>query len=143
MLAVDDDLLAKLATTGLDVNNSFVDISTAGNVVSYPLPYLVYHSSLGDDANPRLDGRNRRRSVFFTVMYVGVSPEEAKWAGEKVRAALLGKRVTVAGAKSWLIVLEESQRVRRDDDAIRPDGSPLYYGVDNYAVSITLEGATA
>lgn len=143
MRAVDNDLLAKLRATGVDVNDSLVDADNTGNVVNYPTPYLVFYSSVGDDANPRLDGRNRRRSVFFTVTYVGTSREQAKAAGEKARAALIGKRVTVAGAKSWLIGLEESQRVRRDDDAIRPDGSPLYYGVDNYAVSITLEGATA
>ena len=105
--------------------------------MNYPLPYVVYYSSVGDDSNRRLSGRLARRSVFFTVTYVGLDRNQTKWAGEKVRAALQSRRFVVPGHRTWLCELLESQRVRRDDDAIRPDGSPLYYGVDNYQLPIT------
>lgn len=142
MRAVDTDILAKLATTGLDVFDGLM-LPAGTTVVTYDLPYAVYYSSGGDYHNPRLSGHSGRSSVFFSVTYVGETREQAKWAGEKIRAALYRKRVEVAGVRSWLISLEESQRVRRDDDAIRPDGKPLFYGVDNFAVSVSLneEGA--
>lgn len=141
MRAVDTALLTLLATTGVDVNDSFVDADNTGQTVTYPVPYLVYASSIGDDDHGhRLSGDYGLRSVFFSIMYVGEDRNQAKWAGEKVRTALRRQRVTGAGIRSsGLIHLEESQRVRRDDDAIRPDGTPLFYGVDNYAVVVTPE----
>lgn len=142
MRVIDDALLALLAGTGLDVNVARVDVDNSGVTVTYPTPYLVYTSSLGDDRheeNSRLSGDRGRLSVFFSVMYVGDTFEQAKAAGEKLRAALHRKRVSGAGiTKSWLIGLEESQRIRRADDAIHPDDHPLFYGVNNYAVSVTL-----
>ena len=138
MRVVDDVIIAALEATGLDLNDGLVDADNSTNVVTYPLPYLVYYSSVGDDDNARLTGRKARRSVFFQVSYVGLTREQAKAAGERARAALQGVRFTIPGHKAWLCQLQESQRVRRDDDAIRPDGSPLFYGVDTYALSITL-----
>lgn len=142
MRVIDDALLALLETTGLDVNDGVVDADNDGNTVTLPVPYLVYTSSLGDDRfeeNTRLSGDRGRLSVFFSVMYVGSTREQAKAAGERVRAAFRRQRVSGAGiGKSWLIVLEESQRIRRADDAISPTDRPLFYGVDNYAVSVTL-----
>lgn len=139
---MDNVVLAILEGTGVDVNDGIVDADNSGNVVTHPLPYFVYYSSIGDDDNVRLSGRKGRRSVFFSVTYVGETRDQAKAAGERARGVLQGKRLVIPGHKSWLCQLQESQRVRRDDDAIRPDGSPLFYGVDNYAVSITLTPAT-
>lgn len=139
MRVVDTVILAALEATGVDIHDGYVETTTGGsNVVSYTLPYAVFYSSIGDDDNPRMSGRKGRRSVFFTVTYVGRDRNQAKWAGEKIRDALQGRRFTIPGHRSWLCDLEESQRIRRDDDAVRPDGSPLFYGVDNYAISITL-----
>lgn len=138
MRVVDDVVLAALEATDIPVHDGFVQADNKGSRVEYPLPFVVYYSSVGDDGNPRLTGRNGRRSVFFQVTYVGKDRNQTKWAGEKVRDALQDRRFTVPGHRSWLCQLEESQRVRRDDDVMRPDGSPLFYGVDNYALSITL-----
>jgi hypothetical protein len=125
------------------VHDGLVDADNTGNLVRYPTPYAVYYSSVGDDPadadeNMRLIGRRGRRSVFFAITYVGEDRNQTKWAGERIRNALSGRRLAIPGHRSWLVSVEESQRVRRDDDAIRPDGSPLFYGVDEYAVSITL-----
>lgn len=127
----------------LVVHDGLVTADKSTNIVTYEVPYLVFYSSLGDDPpdaenNMRLIGRRGRRSVFFTMHYVGLDRRQAKWAGQAARDALAGSRLTVSGHRVWLTGVEESQRVRRDDDAIRPDGSPLFYGVDNYSVSITL-----
>jgi hypothetical protein len=125
------------------VHDGYVAVDTDGKTVLYPLPFVAYYSSVGDDDrddNPRLIDVATRRSVYLNLIYVGADRRQAKWAGEKVRAAIGDKRLTVAGfTKTWKCKLEESQRIRRDDDAARPDGSPLFYGVDNYAVSIALK----
>lgn len=137
MRAVDEVVLAALRATGVDINDGLVDADNSTNVVTYPLPYIVYYSSIGDDSNRRLNGSKARRSVFFSLIYVGEDRNQAKWAGEKARGALADRRFVVPGHNAWLCSLLESQRVRRDDDAIRPDGSPLFYGVDNYALAVT------
>lgn len=140
MRAVDDVVLALLADAGITVYDGHPETDNSGHVVTYPLPYAVYYSNIGDDWNPRLTGRNARRSVFFQLTYVGEDRRQAKWLGERIRALLGDERVVIPGYKSWLCELQESQRVRRDDDAIRPDGSPLFYGVDTYDISIALTG---
>lgn len=141
MRVVDDAVLDALADTGLAIHDGLMVAANDSGVVTYTLPYAIYYSSIGDDDNRRLSGRKGRRSVFFSLTYVGEDRNQTKWAGEIIRDALQGKRLHVPGHKSWLCELLESQRVRRDDEAVRPDGSPLFYGVDNYAISITLTPA--
>lgn len=138
MRVVDTAILALMEATGVDIHDGLVttDQTSGSVVVTYAVPYAVFYSSIGDDDNRRLSGRKTRRSVFFQVTYVGEDRNQTKWAGEKIRAALQGKRPVVDGHRMGLIDLEASQRIRRDDDAIRPDGSPLFYGVDEYAVSV-------
>lgn len=139
MRAVDDVVLAMLGDLPFTTHDSLVVVDKETNVVTLDLPYAVYASSVGDDDNPRLTGRKKRRSVFFTLMYVGEDRNQAKAAGEAIREVLQGKRLVIPDyPKTWLCQLEASQRVRRDDDAIRPDGSPLFYGMDEYAVSVML-----
>lgn len=123
------------------VYDGLVTVDNKSNVVKLPLPYVVYYSSVGDDDhadNPRLVDVATRRSVFVSLIYIGEDRNQAKWTGEKIRDAIGDKRFAISGRKAWKCKVDESQRVRRDDDAVRPDGSPLFYGVDNYAVSITL-----
>lgn len=139
MRAVDNALLTLIRATGVETFQTYVTVDNSGNTVEYPLPYATYMSSIGDDHVQRNSGHYGWRSVYFTVMYVGITPEQAKWAGEKIRLALYRKRVSGTGiGASGLIALEESQRVRRDDDILRPDGKPVFYGVDNFAVPVRL-----
>lgn len=121
----------------LRLYDSVVEFDTDGKTVLYDLPYGVYYASIGDEHSPRLTGRTTRRAKFFSITYVGATRDQTAWAGERFRAALVGRRLSIPSHRLWLIGLEESQRIRRDDDAVRLDGSPLFYGVDNYAVSIT------
>lgn len=137
------DTAAAAAPAGaMVVFDGRAEFDTDGKVVRHALPYAVYYSSLGDDpptdSNIRLTGQRGRRSVFFSVTYIGGDSRQTKWAGQKIRDALADVRLVVPGHRLWLVSVEESQRIRRDDEAVRPDGSPLFYGVDNYAVSLTL-----
>jgi len=107
-------------------------------VVTYALPYAVYNSNVGLPFNRRLAGRETRNSTFCAIQFVGGSRWQAKWAGQQIRDALSGRRLTVAGLKTGLISVEASPRIWRSDDAIRPDGAPVYYGVDEYAVGASV-----
>lgn len=150
MRVVDRAILARLESVpGLNVFDGLVpveQVQTVGGrevaIVSVPLPYVVYYSSIGDDHEPRLSGRETRRSVFFTLRYMGGSAEQAKWAGERARAALIDSRLDVDGHRSWLPRVQESQRIWRDDEVAFTGGLPIFYGVDEFAVSITRTPAT-
>ena len=140
MRIVDEVILQAVRDAGVDVKDGqFLAPPVPGvpTKVYVPLPYAVYASSIGDDHNPRLDGRRRRRSVFFSWMYVGLDRNQTKACGERVRQAIDGVRFVIPGHNTWPVQLLESQRVRRDDDAIRQDGKPLFYGVDNYDLALT------
>lgn len=135
---IDDIIIGILRAGGVDLHDGLVEVNAADNVVTYDLPYAVYYSSVGDDDNRRLSGRRQRRSKFWSITFVGEDRAQAIALGERIRDLLNDKRIPVPGRKTWLCSVQGSQRVRRDDDAIRPDGSPLFYGVDDYAMSHTL-----
>ena len=139
MRAVDDVVLARLEDAVFKVHDGFFGlVDPLTKVVDYPLPYAVYYSSVGDDDEDtrRLSARISRDSVFFSITYVGSDRNQTKAAGEEIRDLLRRWRPDVPGMKAEIVQLLESQRVRRDDEAIRPDGQPLFYGVDNYAVGV-------
>lgn len=145
MRVVDDVILARLAAAGVDVHDGEMepDEDVARKVIPYDLPYAVYYSSVGDDDRPRLTGRRARRSVFFSITFVGGDRNQAKACGERIRASLQDRKIEVPGHQTWLCQLADpgggaSQRIRRDDEVVRPDGSPLFFGVDSYALPITL-----
>lgn len=107
-------------------------------VVTYDLPYAVYTSSVGDDDEEtrRLDARIPRDSVFFSFTYVGLDRNQAKAAGERIHAQMKRWRPVVPGFHCEIVQRLQSQRIRRDDEATRPDGAPLFYGVTEYAVGV-------
>lgn len=145
MRVVDEAILDRLNAAGLgfEVHDGFFKLErdpvTGALIVPYPVPYAVYYSSIGDDDNRRLSGDHARRSVFFSFTYVGLDRWQTKGAGERIRDELLSSRLVVPDYTVGRTELLESQRVRRDDEATREDGSPLFYGVDNYAVSLALK----
>jgi hypothetical protein len=107
-------------------------------IIEVPTPYGVMYPSVGDDDNRRLSGHKARLSVFWEITYVGITMEQTIWAGEQIVFALKDRRITLAGHKTWLVGLQESQRVRRDDESTRPDGKPLFFGRSTFAASMTL-----
>lgn len=138
MRDVDDAVLAVAnAIDGLNIHDGLLVIDPNTKIVTYDVPYAVYYSGFGNEFTPRLTGRTTMVDVPFRFTTVGLSREQVKWGMERLRSALVGRRLVLAGRRTWLIKLDESQTVFRDDDAIRPDGSPLFYGVDIYSVQVT------
>ena len=136
--ALADAALAALRTTGVSVHDSYVEIDESTKVITWPLPFLVFYSNLGDEfGEERLDGRSSRRNVDIEVAYIGETRDQALLAGEKARAVLSGARLAVTGRRAWLCNLERSDRVNRADDAVRTGGLPLFVGRDYYTASVT------
>lgn len=139
MRDVDTAILAALNAVLANVNDGAVDMDDAGQVVLCPVPYVVYWSDLGRPEARRMNGRASVTAVGFQVTYVGESREQAKWAGEKQRAALEGLAIPVPGRRSWLVTLDDTQRVIPDGSAWLP-GTPArrpFYGVDQYTLAVT------
>jgi hypothetical protein len=100
-------------------------------VIDIPFPYAVYYSSPGIPFRRRLSGDYSRRSTFFGFRSVGVTKEQAAWVQEKLQDALLYVRLA---DDLELVAMEQSNRIFRDDDAVQPNGGPLFYGEDLYSV---------
>jgi hypothetical protein len=142
MRVVDEAVLAAFEPLPFEVHDGYVGPIQRDPLVptkiEYPLPYAVYYSNIGDDHGYRLDGRPSRRSVFFQITYVGLDRNQAKAAGEQIRDLLERDQIVVPPHRVYNAkYLQTSERVRRDDNAISSDGAPLFYGVDEYALSIT------
>lgn len=134
-MTFDDALLALLRTDPvLNVHDGYVDADETQKIITVPLPYVVFFSGLGDDIDERLGGRVGGSAIPFQTTYVGGTPEQARWAGQKARAAVSRKRVVLSGRESGLIRLVVSSLIRREDTYTRPGGGPLFFGVDQYEV---------
>lgn len=127
------------------VHQGGAQVDNRTKVVTYALPYVTFNSNVGDDDDQtqRLTGRRTWRTVFFSVMFVGVTVDQAKWAGQRVRDQLENRHIIIEGHRTRRCRLQASQRVRRDDDAIRPNGEPLFYGIDEYELGVLVSTVPA
>lgn len=154
MIEVDDAIIAAVAAEGLTLYNAFVpsdqdnDAFEPGDpgeprVITVEFPFAVLYSNLGDDNIRRLGGRSSQRSVFFQVTSVGLTPAQAKWAAARQRRALKDRRLEVIDPETdtpyriGRISVDESQRMRRDDETTDPNGNPAFYLVDTYSVKVS------
>ena len=81
----EDDPEAVAPANAVVIHDGLVGVDNTTNVVTYPVPYGVYHSSLGDEpeseSNQRLAWSRGRMSVFFTMTYVGLD----RWQARRTR----------------------------------------------------------
>jgi hypothetical protein len=146
-MSADADILAMLdasaklvyvdeETGGPNVPNAvywgYLDVDETAKVIAVPLPYLVYSSSPGYDRGIRFAGSVTGRVSEFRLTGVGESERQAKWVLNEAYKVLNRRRLNGALIKSS----NDSQDVRRDDDYTRPDGKPLFFGVERYAVGV-------
>lgn len=132
--AVDAAGIAALKAAGLTVAVDKVPVATDGVTVLLSVPYVAWYSNLGEPANRDMVGRPKTNVTEFQLSYVGVTRDQAKWAGEKARATLTGSRLPGFGRPRVV----ESQRVREDTDArvlVGDQYRTLFYGVDIYTVA--------
>ncbi|WP_232676676.1 hypothetical protein [Nocardioides sp. R-C-SC26] len=138
-LADDDVVLGVLrsAHANLEVYDGDVRLSDAdrlAKVISVPLPYLVFHSAPGSDRAQSLAGTSGARLLTFRVTFVGGSREEAKAASEIAEGVLKEQVLSFPAGERLVTRTDNNLPVRRDDAWTRPQGKPLFYGVDEYVV---------
>lgn len=160
MQEVDAAIIAAVEAEGLPLYDANVptdqenDTHATGDtdeprIVTVELPYAVLFSNFGDDNAPRLGGRTSQRSKFFQINSVGGTPEQAQWAAARVRQALKDRRLVVfvpdpatlaptdVPYRMGRISVDESQRMRRDDNTATPDGNPVFFLTDIFSVRVS------
>lgn len=144
-MSADDDLLAMLDASPVlvfvpegesgvpnAVYDGYVDVDETAKVINVPLPYLVFYSTPGYDNDERFCGDVGGRVVEFTITGVGQDRNQAKWVLDQARTMLNRKRLNGNLIKRS----GDNQAVRREDTFTRPDGEPLFYGIDQYGVAV-------
>lgn len=135
MRAVDTLALARLQSTGRPVAEDKVPVADDGKTVQLQAPYFAYYSNIGEPRNRDLAGLAKSTVTEFQVTYVGITRDQAKWAGERARTALTATKMAPYGRPRVV----ESQRVREDTDArvlVDDRYRTLFYGVDIYRVVV-------
>jgi hypothetical protein len=117
-------VVTTLETAGLTVGD--------GTGAGLTTPYVVVYTDSGDVDGPLGDRYADLTQTVF-IHAVGTGPEQAQWAADKARAALLTTAVTVAGRTVLYLDHVTSVPVRRDD-SIRP---PLFLAIDQFALATT------
>lgn len=139
MSAADDAAIldALAAVPNLRVFDGYVtDSDEAEKTISAPLPYVVYYTLTDENVGDTLGAVTvGARLHGFQINYVGATAEQARAVRDRVRGALDRAWVTMpAGDRLVRRDDDDSQAIRRDDAWTRPDGGPLFYGVDRYRV---------
>lgn len=110
------------------------EFDAEGKTVVTPTPYVVVHTRVGDDRSRRSSGESSLRDVPYRVVFVGVSQEQAIWAGQRVRDTLGDVVLTIAGVKRLCRYVDNPGPINRDNDS----GRWLFAGSDEYAVSLPI-----
>lgn len=120
--------------TNLNVHVGHVTDSDAeAKTVSAQLPYVRINAGIGFKPSERAGGR-AGSALRFTISYTGASEDQTRAVAHAVRAWM--KATVTADGRDYRIRLDESEEVLITVDPTwnRPDGGPLYYGIDDYVV---------
>lgn len=124
-----------------DVAAAFRAKLAAGGVTVYarskvpnlpPLPYVVVDSTTPRAADYSQAGTSASRLWRFVTTYVGNSEDSALWLAEKAEAALLDKRLIVAGRNCGQMRRQAGRPVAPD-----PDVEGLVSGADVWVFTTT------
>lgn len=108
-------------------------------IVTKKLPYAVFYGGPGTPVRRRASGEYSKRSEFFGFRSVGITREQAEWVLEELQDALLYTRLVLSSGRGVeLVSVEQSNRIFRDDEAVQPNGGPIFYGEDYYSVRVML-----
>lgn len=92
------------------------------------VPYTVLYADLGTLERSSVDDASAFFNMSFQITAVGSTRQQAGWAADKARVALVGAAPSVSGRTTSMIVQESSQPVIRDDDVV----PPMFYAVATY-----------
>ena len=108
---------------------SILTVSLSVAPDDYTTPYVVVHPDPGSVSHARLCGGNDRIVMHFTIHGVGSGAEQALWAGDKARKALLNNRPSVPDRNVFPIVQDGTPPPIRPDRDVEP---PLFIDVSEF-----------
>lgn len=123
VIALRDHLVAQLGAE--------IPVGIGVAPVDQAPPYLALYPDPGDASFSTLGGERNNITLHVMVHAVGAGSEQAIWAGDKARAALLDHPLTVAGRHMRRISQELSPPPLNRDDAVEP---PVYLQVTEYII---------
>lgn len=136
-LAADGVWALLAAVSGVNSYRGEV-VDASGNPATPPAdpdgrshPHAIFYPASGRVPTERLGGGALNVNWSFQITCVGGDPNRAMWTVDKVRAALLYKRLTLDGAPTGCIYEDaDTGPVRRDDD-VQPARFfvPLVFGL--------------
>lgn len=145
---IDDEILALLAVSPFHLYDAgavatpnaifegYPQADETEKIIAVPLPYLVYVTTPGFDNDLRQCGDVAGRVLEFQIAAIGEAQWQAKWALDHARAVLSRRRL----GRALIRRSPDNLYVRRESEFTRPDGGPLFHGVDRYAVAISTQG---
>jgi phosphoribosylamine-glycine ligase len=120
------------AVPHLTVYDGYPTADEENKVILVDLPYIVFVPTTPRDRDVRFNAQAGGRVEEFRLTGVGETTEQAKAVLERARAVL--NRRWIAGGLCRRDV--DSLPVDRDFTYNRPDGGPIFYGVDPYTLPI-------
>jgi hypothetical protein len=94
-----------------------VTVYAAGKVGNSPTyPYVVTFASTPTASDYSHAAKSGARRWRIATMYVGTSEDSTFWLAEKVEAALLDKRLTIAGLNCSPVRRESGAPIKPDPD---------------------------
>lgn len=114
------------------VEDSDGDAKTIGA----PLPYICAHMGTSFPDSPRMAGRSGK-ALTMRVEHVAATEDMARSVVIGTRGFLHRRVVTSSDGLNWRLWLDDGADVPIEPDQTwtRPDGGPLFYGIDTYTVT--------
>jgi len=95
------------------------------------LPYVVLHAGVGTRERTRLGTRVDRTLLSPQTTSVGATPDQARWAAERVHDALVDVRITVDGQQPARLRHNLSRPPEPDLD----EDPPVFFVVDLWTLT--------
>lgn len=131
-----DAILGHLETqTSLPVGDAVApdDIEDASGFI----PHLVLYPIVGGHLDGTVANPDEDAALRFQVTAIGETREQAEWAADRARAALLSTALTVTDRRVTRVYNEFTGGTTRDDETREDAGMSLFYAVDRYVVLTT------
>lgn len=92
-------------------------------------PYLAIYPDPGDIEDARLSGDRSKLTIHFMIHAIGAGPQQAQWALDKARLALLGDPPLVAGRRTHRMTQTLGSVPITRDDSVQP---PLWIALAEF-----------
>ncbi|HET6916592.1 MAG TPA: hypothetical protein VFH56_10935 [Acidimicrobiales bacterium] len=143
IVQIPPELVSAAIKADLDTISNFgVHFGTVGDsdsnakTIGAPLPYILVHMGTSFPDSPRMAGRSGK-ALTMRVEHVAATEDMARSVVLGTRGFLHRRVVTADDGTAWRIWCDDSADVPVEVDQTwtKPDGGPLFSGIDTYTVT--------